>query len=70
MVLTVSKEIYCPYCNRIVKTSMVSWGWVLITLLTGYIIVYLLYCAFNDSRICKGCNRRIYEMRLKDETKL
>ena len=65
-----SKEIYCPYCKKTVKASKVSWGWILVTVLTGYIIVYLLYCAFNGNRICKECNRRIYEMEWEDEPRL
>ncbi len=57
--------IYCPYCRKVVKTRFVDWLWLVVSLLTANILIYLLYCAFIGSRICPLCERRIYEVRGK-----
>lgn len=59
-----AKEMYCPYCQRQVKSGIVNWGWFIVFLfLSPGIIYYLLFCLFYPARICKECKRRIYEVR-------
>ncbi len=60
-----AKEMYCPYCRRVVDTRFVDWFWVVVTLLIADILIYLLYCAFIGSRICPLCKRRIYEVKVE-----
>ena len=55
-----AKEMYCPYCNKVVKAGKVRWLWVILGLFTGYLLLYLIYCALVKSRVCKECHRRIY----------
>ncbi|MBR3409701.1 MAG: hypothetical protein IKG94_02840 [Candidatus Methanomethylophilaceae archaeon] len=55
-----SRDMYCPYCGKVVRTGAVSWFWLLAGLLTGHLILYLLYCLLIGSRICRECDRRIY----------
>lgn len=50
----------CPYYNKDVKTETVSWLWIGAYFFTGTILIYLLYCLVNESRICTECRRRIY----------
>ncbi len=58
-----AKEMYCPYCRKVVRTRSVDWLWLAVSLFTAHILVYLLYCAFVGSRICPSCERRIYEVK-------
>ncbi len=61
-----AKEMYCPYCGKIVKASKVRWLWVFVHLLIGYLPIYLIYCALVRSRVCTECHHRIYK---EDEKK-
>ena len=65
-----SKEMYCPYCSKKVETRLVNWWMVLLTVLTGSIIIYLLYCLLIGSRICRGCKCRIYDIGLEGGARL
>lgn len=57
-----AKVMYCPYCDKNVKASKVRWLWVFVSFLTGYILIYLIYCALVRSRVCTECHHRIYTM--------
>ena len=57
------REMHCPYCGKRQKVKSFDGIILLLSLLTGMVVIYLLYCAVNGSRICMGCNRRIYEMK-------
>lgn len=56
-----AKEIFCPYCNSIVRASKVRWLWLLISIPTGFFLLYLIYCALVRTRVCTRCHRRIYD---------
>jgi len=60
--MNMRREMYCPYCGKRQGVKSFDGLILLLSLLTGMIIIYLLYCAVNSSRICMGCNRRIYKM--------
>ena len=55
--------MYCPYCGKIQRVKTFDGLIMVLSLLTGMIIIYILYCVVNTSWICTGCNRRIYKMK-------
>ena len=56
------REIYCPDCGEKKKVKSIDGLMLVLSLFTGMIVLYLVYCAVIGSRICTGCKRRIYEV--------
>ncbi len=55
-----SKEIFCPYCRKVVRAGRIRWLWFLLLLPIGYGLLYLIYCLFIDGRICPECKKRVW----------
>ncbi len=54
------KVIFCPYCRMEVYAGKVRMLWLLLSIPTGYLLIYLLYCLFTRGYVCPECKRRIY----------
>ena len=55
------KDVFCPYCKKTVCAGKIRALWLILSIPTGHLLIYLLYCLFTSGRICPECKRRIYE---------
>lgn len=55
-----TETMFCPYCEKSVRVGHYRAWAILTSILTGSILVYVLFGLCSSGRVCKECKLRIY----------